>query len=149
MGIQIGFDLGAARIDDFNCIFLNHSKGVFGSTGHLEIPRLVNLRRIGKQTAFSQGLIRLIMLNRPQTRPSGKGGYGGLVGMEVNGGMTADQSFIDHLKLLYHVANIGDARSLAIHPGSTTHSQVNDEELLRSGVTRGLRAALDRYRAHR
>jgi O-acetylhomoserine (thiol)-lyase len=66
-----------------------------------------------------------------------KGGYGGLVGMELEGGMTAGQSFIDHLKLLYHVANIGDARSLAIHPGSTTHSQLNAEELLASGVTPG------------
>jgi O-acetylhomoserine (thiol)-lyase len=66
-----------------------------------------------------------------------KGGYGGLVGMEVEGGMTAGKSFIDNLKLLYHVANIGDARSLAIHPGSTTHSQLNEEELLASGVTPG------------
>ena len=66
-----------------------------------------------------------------------KGGYGGLVGMELEGGMTAGQSFIDHLKLLYHVANIGDSRSLAIHPGSTTHSQLNAEELLASGVTPG------------
>jgi len=66
-----------------------------------------------------------------------KGGYGGLVGMELEGGMNAGQSFIDHLKLLYHVANIGDARSLAIHPRSTTHSQLNDEELLASGVTPG------------
>jgi len=66
-----------------------------------------------------------------------KGGYGGLVGMEVEGGTTAGKSFIDNLKLLYHVANIGDSRSLAIHPGSTTHSQLNDEELLRSGVTPG------------
>jgi len=66
-----------------------------------------------------------------------KGGYGGLVGMELEGGMTAGQSFIDNLKLLYHVANIGDSRSLAIHPGSTTHSQLNGEELLASGVTPG------------
>jgi len=66
-----------------------------------------------------------------------KGGYGGLVGMELEGGMTAGQSFIDHLKLLYHVANIGDARSLAIHPASTTHSQLNEEELRASGVTPG------------
>jgi O-acetylhomoserine (thiol)-lyase len=65
------------------------------------------------------------------------GGYGGLVGMELEGDKAAGQSFIDHLKLLYHVANIGDARSLAIHPGSTTHSQLNEEELLASGVTPG------------
>ncbi len=65
------------------------------------------------------------------------GGYGGLVGMELEGGASAGQSFIDNLKLLYHVANIGDARSLAIHPASTTHSQLNEEELLASGVTPG------------
>jgi len=66
-----------------------------------------------------------------------KGGYGGLVGMELEGGKAAGQSFIDRLELLYHVANIGDTRSLAIHPASTTHSQLNDEELLASGVTPG------------
>jgi O-acetylhomoserine (thiol)-lyase len=66
-----------------------------------------------------------------------KGGYGGLVGMELVGGKTAGQSFIDQLKLLYHVANIGDTRSLAIHPASTTHSQLNDAEMLASGVTPG------------
>jgi O-acetylhomoserine (thiol)-lyase len=65
------------------------------------------------------------------------GGYGGLVGMELEGGKAAGQSFIDNLELLYHVANIGDARSLAIHPASTTHSQLSEEDLLASGVTPG------------
>ena len=46
----------------------------------------------------------------------------------------AGSKFIDNLKLLYHVVNIGDARSLAIHPATTTHSQLNDEELLAAGV---------------
>ena len=45
--------------------------------------------------------------------------------------------FIDSLQMLFHVANIGDARSLAIHPASTTHSQLSSEELLKSGVTPG------------
>jgi O-acetylhomoserine (thiol)-lyase len=53
-----------------------------------------------------------------------KGGYGGLVGFELKGGVEAGRKFIDSLKLLYHVANIGDARSLAIHPASTTHQQL-------------------------
>src|ERR1035441_3124401 len=51
------------------------------------------------------------------------GGYGGLVGFELAGGREAGRKFIDALQLFYHVANIGDARSLAIHPASTTHSQ--------------------------
>ena len=65
------------------------------------------------------------------------GGLGGLVGFELAGGREAGRRFIDALELFYHVANIGDARSLAIHPASTTHSQLSAEEQLASGVTDG------------
>jgi O-acetylhomoserine (thiol)-lyase len=64
-----------------------------------------------------------------------KGGLGGLVGFELKGGREAGRRFIDSLKLLYHVANIGDARSLAIHPASTTHSQLSPEDQLATGVS--------------
>lgn len=66
-----------------------------------------------------------------------KGGYGGLVGFELKDGADAGRRFIDNLKLLYHVANIGDARSLAIHPASTTHQQLSASEQLAAGVTPG------------
>ena len=65
------------------------------------------------------------------------GSYGALIGMEVKGGLDAGRKFINALELLYHVANIGDARSLAIHPASTTHSQLSSDELLQAGVTPG------------
>ncbi|MBT5157546.1 MAG: bifunctional O-acetylhomoserine aminocarboxypropyltransferase/cysteine synthase [Rhodobiaceae bacterium] len=65
------------------------------------------------------------------------GGYGALLGFELEGGMEAGKKFIDNLELLYHVANIGDARSLAIHPASTTHSQLSAEDQMASGVTPG------------
>jgi O-acetylhomoserine (thiol)-lyase len=65
-----------------------------------------------------------------------KGGYGGLVGFELASG-EAGRRFIDSLELFYHVANIGDARSLAIHPASTTHAQLSVEDRLRGGVTDG------------
>ena len=65
------------------------------------------------------------------------GGYGGLVGFELKGGMHAGKRFIDALQMHYHVANIGDVRSLAIHPASTTHSQLSPEEQKASGVTEG------------
>jgi len=65
------------------------------------------------------------------------GGYGGLVGVELKDGVEAGKRFIDALKLLYHVANIGDARSLAIHPASTTHGQLSPSEQHASGVTPG------------
>ncbi len=62
---------------------------------------------------------------------------GGLVGFELAGGASAGARFIDALKLFYHVANIGDARSLAIHPASTTHSQLSEKEQRATGVTPG------------
>jgi len=65
------------------------------------------------------------------------GGYGALLGFELAGGVDAGKKFIDNLELLYHVANIGDARSLAIHPASTTHSQLSAEDQAASGVTPG------------
>jgi O-acetylhomoserine (thiol)-lyase len=65
------------------------------------------------------------------------GGYGGLVGFELAGGADAGRRFIDALELFYHVANIGDARSLAIHPASTTHSQLSVEDQLATGVSPG------------
>jgi O-acetylhomoserine (thiol)-lyase len=66
-----------------------------------------------------------------------KGGYGALLGFELKGGLAAGRKFIDALKMFYHVANIGDARSLAIHPASTTHSQLSPEEQLLTGVSDG------------
>ncbi len=66
-----------------------------------------------------------------------KGGFGALVGFELKGGVEAGKRFIDSLKLLYHVANIGDARSLAIHPASTTHSQLSEADQKATGVTPG------------
>jgi O-acetylhomoserine (thiol)-lyase len=66
-----------------------------------------------------------------------KGGFGGLVGFELAGGKAAGRRFIDALQLFYHVANIGDARSLAIHPATTTHSQLTPEEQGATGVSDG------------
>ncbi len=65
------------------------------------------------------------------------GGYGGLVGLELAGGADAGRAFIDRLQMVLHVANIGDARTLAIHPASTTHSQLEAEEQMASGVSPG------------
>ena len=62
-------------------------------------------------------------------------GYGALVTFGVKGGMEAGKKFIESLELFSHLANIGDAKSLAIHNASTTHSQLNEEELAAAGVT--------------
>lgn len=62
-------------------------------------------------------------------------GVTALIGFGIKGGRAAGQKFIDNLKLFSHVANIGDAKSLAIHPATTTHSQLSAEEQLSTGVT--------------
>jgi O-acetylhomoserine (thiol)-lyase len=76
-------------------------------------------------------------VNRERAQRYLKGGLGGLVGFELAGGKDAGRRFIDGLQMFYHVANIGDARSLAIHPATTTHSQLDPHELDATGVTDG------------
>ena len=76
-------------------------------------------------------------LHRERAQRYLKGGLGGLVGFELAGGKEAGRRFIDALQMFYHVANIGDTRSLAIHPATTTHSQLDPHELEATGVTDG------------
>lgn len=65
-------------------------------------------------------------------------GAGAIVSFEIKGGVAVGSKFVDSLELFSHVANIGDVRSLVIHPASTTHSQLTPEQQLTSGVTPGL-----------
>ena len=67
---------------------------------------------------------------------SGKGGA--MVVFEIKGGLEAGKKFIEALELHSHVANVGDAKSLAIHPATTTHSQLNPEQQEAGGITPGL-----------
>jgi O-acetylhomoserine (thiol)-lyase len=64
-----------------------------------------------------------------------KGGYGALIGFGIKGGLEAGKQFIENVELLSHLANIGDAKSLVIHPASTTHQQLTPEEQETTGVT--------------
>ena len=65
-------------------------------------------------------------------------GAGAIVNFELKGGIEAGRKFVDSLKLFSHLANVGDLRSLVIHPASTTHSQLSPAEQLSTGVTPGL-----------
>ena len=65
-------------------------------------------------------------------------GAGAVFTFELNGGSVAGRKFVEGLKLFSHVANIGDVRSLVIHPASTTHSQLNPEEQIKAGITPGM-----------
>ena len=64
-----------------------------------------------------------------------KRGFGGILGFGIKGGLPAGKKFIDSVKLLSHLANIGDAKTLVIHPASTTHQQLTPEEQAATGVT--------------
>lgn len=67
-----------------------------------------------------------------------KNGYGSILSFEIKGGRDAGRELIDNMELFSHVANVGDARSLIIHPASTTHQQLSAEELKIAGVSEGL-----------
>ncbi len=106
---------------------------------------------LAKHPKVSKVIYPSHMSGEPKRRADAylKGGYGGLCGFELKGGSDAGRKFIDSLKMFYHVANIGDARSLAIHP-ATHHALAVDGG--RAGAERRharLCAAVDRHRAHR
>ncbi len=132
-------DLGAA-LSPFNAFQL--LQGV--ETVPLRMPRhCENAAKVAAWLAGRTGVSRVIHptqqtgVARARADTYLTGGFGGLVGFELAGGVDAGKRFIDGLKLLYHVANIGDARSLAIHPASTTHSQLDAEAQLATGVSPG------------
>jgi O-acetylhomoserine (thiol)-lyase len=132
-------DLGAA-ISPFNA-FLT-LQGI--ETLHLRIDRhFENAVKVADWLAKRPEVTKVIHpsqqtgVARERAEKYLKRGFGGLVGFELAGGREAGRRFIDALELLYHVANIGDARSLAIHPASTTHSQLSPDEQLATGVSDG------------
>jgi O-acetylhomoserine (thiol)-lyase len=65
-------------------------------------------------------------------------GQGAILTFDIKGGVEAGKKVINNVKLFSHLANIGDSKSLIIHPASTTHSQLNEEELAETGVTPGM-----------
>jgi O-acetylhomoserine (thiol)-lyase len=72
------------------------------------------------------------------TRKYLRNGFGGMVAFGVKGGSSAGQKFIESLSLFSHLANVGDAKSLAIHPASTTHSQLSREQLQAAGISESM-----------
>jgi O-acetylhomoserine (thiol)-lyase len=130
-------DLGPA-ISPFNAFLL--LQGL--ETLHLRMPRhSENALAVAR---FLEGHPRVAWVNYPgldksPQRPRAKKyllkGAGAIVGFGIKGGLPAGKKFIDSLELISHLANVGDAKSLAIHPATTTHQQLSSEEQLATGVT--------------
>ena len=130
-------DLGATLSPFNSFLFLQGLE-----TLHLRMPRHSENAR--KVATFLQNHPQVSWVNYPGLPDSPHydkvqkylpNGAGAIVGFGVKGGKAAGIIFINHVKLLSHLANIGDAKSLVIHPASTTHQQLTEEEQLATGVT--------------
>ncbi|MGE6257376.1 O-acetylhomoserine aminocarboxypropyltransferase/cysteine synthase family protein [Heyndrickxia sporothermodurans] len=138
--VQILRDFGASLSPDSAFLLLQGLE-----TLHLRVPKHnENALKVAK---FLQNHPAVAWVNHPglEEHPSHeraikylKGGYGSIVNFGIKGGREAGRKVIDNIQLWSHVANVGDAKSLIIHPASTTHQQLSAEELKVTGVTEEL-----------
>jgi O-acetylhomoserine (thiol)-lyase len=138
--IQLLRDLGSA-ISPFNAFLI--AQGV--ETLSLRIERHVaNAQAVAEWLEHRDDVVRVHYAGLPSSPWHGNAtkylprGAGAVLAFELDGGTEAGQAFVSALELHSNVANIGDVRSLVIHPASTTHSQLTPEEQALSGVTPGL-----------
>src|SRR3954469_6671517 len=138
--VQLLRDLGSA-VSPFNAFLI--AQGI--ETLSLRVERHVaNATDVARWLAGRDDVESVAYAGLPSSpwyergRKYGPKGTGAVVAFNLAGGAEAGKRFVDALELHSHVANIGDVRSLVIHPASTTHSQLNPEEQVASGVTPGL-----------
>ena len=139
--VQLLRDIGAA-ISPFNAFLL--LQGI--ETLSLRMERhFENAQKVAEYLANHGQVLKVNYAGLPDNRwherakkYGGGKGYGSIISFEIEGGREAGKRFIEALELHSHVANIGDVRSLAIHPASTTHSQLTPEEQAQSDVHPGL-----------
>ena len=138
--VQLLRDLGAA-VSPFNAFLI--AQGI--ETLSLRIER--HLENAHKVAQFLQGhdqVEKVVWASLPDNdfhdlaQKYTPQGSGAVISFEITGGLEAGRKFVEALQLHSHVANIGDVRSLVIHPASTTHSQGSDQDRLAAGVTPGL-----------
>jgi len=138
--VQLLRDLGSAAAP-FNAFLI--AQGL--ETLSLRIERHVsNAQRVAEYLAGHKDVVSVNYAGLPSSpwyqraKTLAPKGVGAVLSFELAGGIEAGKAFVNALRLHSHVANIGDVRSLVIHPASTTHQQLSAEEQLASGVTPGL-----------
>lgn len=138
--VQLLRDFGACLSPDNAFLFLQGLE-----TLHLRITRHVENAKAVAQFLQENDAVEWVSYPGLESHPSYelaqkyfKKGAGAIVNFGIKGGREAGRKTIDNVKLFSHVANVGDAKSLIIHPASTTHQQLNAEELKSTGVTEEL-----------
>ncbi len=139
--VQMLRDIGAATTPFNSFMFLQGLE-----TLSLRMERhFANAQKVGEYLAGHKDVEEVFYAGLPTSKwharakkYGGGKGYGSVLAFNINGGLAAGQKFVESLELHSHVANIGDVRSLVIHPASTTHSQMTEDEQKSAGVFPGL-----------
>jgi len=130
-------DTGPCMSPDNASIFLAHIESLFGRMKE-------HCRNAEKVAGFLARHLKVARVfypsvgeNAARARKLMPKGFGGLMAFEIKGGLEAAKIVLENLKLFWHAPNIGESRSLVIHPASTTHGQMSGEELAKAGISQG------------
>ena len=135
--VQLQRDLGAA-LSPFNAFLFLQGLETLPLRQRKHSENALKVATFLKQHPLVNWVNYPGLLDSPNHKLASKylnNGFGGIVGFGIKGGLEAGKKFINSVKLLSHLANIGDAKSLVIHPASTTHQQLKREEQAETGVT--------------
>jgi O-acetylhomoserine (thiol)-lyase len=113
-------------------------------TLHLRMPRHVENTRKVVQFLAAHAMVEKVLYPELASHPDHElakkllpRGSGAVFSFDMKGGRAAGKAFIEALRVFSHLANVGDAKSLVIHPASTTHYRMSDEDLLKAGIGAG------------
>jgi O-acetylhomoserine (thiol)-lyase len=135
--VQLLRDIGAA-LSPFNAFLFLQGLGTLPLRQHQHSENALEVARHLKQHPLVSWVVYPGLSDSPNHKLAAKylkQGFGGILGFGIKGGLAAARKFINSVKLFSHLANIGDAKSLVIHPASTTHQQLTEEEQAATGVT--------------
>jgi O-acetylhomoserine (thiol)-lyase len=135
--VQLLRDIGAA-LSPFNAFLFLQGLETLPLRQHQHSENALEVARHLKQHPLVSWVVYPGLSDSPNHKLAAKylkQGFGGILGFGIKGGLAAARKFINSVKLFSHLANIGDAKSLVIHPASTTHQQLTEEEQAATGVT--------------
>jgi O-acetylhomoserine (thiol)-lyase len=135
--VQLLRDIGAA-LSPFNAFLFLQGLETLPLRQHQHSENALEVARYLKQHPLVSWVVYPGLSDSPNHKLAAKylkQGFGGILGFGIKGGLAAGRKFINSVKLFSHLANIGDAKSLVIHPASTTHQQLTEEEQAATGVT--------------